>query len=99
MFYLSRSRPPARFFILSSFSPAGPGVGGPFFPFTAFFSLKGCRVQWPNQRLLHSNQLGVMTKKACNKGTLCNLMGLEIERDAHFNELRSPFSNLGGGRN
>lgn len=38
-------------------------------------------------------------KKPCNKGPLCNLMCPETGRSAHFNELRSPFSNHGGGGN
>ncbi len=38
-------------------------------------------------------------KKPCNKSPLCNLMCPETGHTAHFNELRSPFSNHGGGGN
>lgn len=38
-------------------------------------------------------------KKPCNKGLLCNLIGPETGCSVHFNELRSPFSNHGGGGN
>ena len=38
-------------------------------------------------------------KKPCNKGPLCNLMCPETGHSAHFNELRSPFYNHGGGGN
>jgi len=54
--------------ILSSLSPAGPVVGGLFFSLVVIPFLRGHRVQCPNQKLLRSNQLGVMTKSLAIKG-------------------------------
>lgn len=97
-FYLSLSISPADFYLKLPPSCLGDSRWS-FLPLRCHPFSPGRRVQWPNQRLLRGNQLGVMTKTPCNKGLLCNLMGSETVRNAHFNELRSPFYNHSAGGN
>lgn len=79
-------------------------VGGLlFFSFTIilffFFSPEGAQGSAAKSKALPQQSVRGYDKKACNKGPLCNLMGLETERGAHLNELRSPCSNLDDGGN
>lgn len=102
MFYLS----PADFYLKLPLYPAGEIVGvflfffpplSPHFHGRPFFS-RATEFSGQTKRSSHGNQLGVMTKKRCNKGPLCNLMCSETEPTAHFNEPRYPFTNhIGGG--
>lgn len=96
MFYRSPSLSPADFYL--KLPPSGDSRWSylllrrhPFFQGAQSSVAKSKAAPWQSVR--------GYDKKPCNKGLLCNLMCPETGHSAHFNELRSPFSNHSGWGN